>query len=73
MTPDLIKPLIRAAVERSGLTPYAIAKLTDGAISQQHLRRYLDNEADQMTADKLGAVMTVLGLEIRPARRKGTT
>lgn len=59
---------IRAAVtERAaalGLNPYSLARQTEGAVSDDQLRRYLAGTHD-LTGEKLDAVFRVLGLAIR--------
>jgi hypothetical protein len=47
------------------LTSYAIAKLTDGQVSEDHVRAYLTHQKS-MGSHKLQHVLTALGLKIEP-------
>lgn len=66
-----IREAVRAAAERHGLTAYAVAKATDGAVSDDMLKRFFEGRSD-LTSGKVDAVLRVLGLVLgeKPARRK---
>lgn len=59
-----IREAVRAAAESRGLTAYAVAKATDGAVSDDMLKRYFADRSD-LTSAKLDAVFRVLGLSVR--------
>lgn len=49
------------------MTAYAVARDTDGAVSENHVRQYLSRRAS-MGSHKLKHVLRVLGLTITPAK-----
>jgi hypothetical protein len=63
---------IRAAVYQRamalGLTAYAIARDSGGAVKETLVRRYLTGRQD-VTSVRLGAILRVLGLELREKRK----
>lgn len=58
--------VIRRAAEL-GLTAYAIARDSGGAVNEDTVRAYLTGRKD-MTGRRLGAVLRVLGLEVRKGK-----
>jgi DNA-binding transcriptional regulator YdaS (Cro superfamily) len=66
--PETIRAAVVARAAALNLNPLAIAKATDGAVSDDALRRYLQGTADLTTA-KADAVCRVLGLS--PPQAKG--
>ena len=62
--PD-VRSIVDQQMKRLDMTVYKLAKLT--GISYQTLRNFLDG-THEMRSDKLGLVMDVLKLEIRPRR-----
>lgn len=65
MKPDEIRDACAARAQELALTPYAIAKATDGAVSQDQVRAYL-NGTSSMTSVRLQHVLRVLGLRLTP-------
>ena len=63
--PQTIRAAVVAAKDRLGLTAYAIARQTNGAVSDDMLRLYLTGKSD-LTSEKLDAVLRVL--KIGPPR-----
>lgn len=61
--PDTIRAAVVAAAARLDLNPYALAKATDGAVSDDQIRRYLAGTTD-LTSARLDAVFRVLGLRV---------
>lgn len=59
--PDTTRAAVIARAAQLDLNPLAIAKATDGAVSDDAVRRYLQGTADLTTA-KADAVCRVLGL-----------
>lgn len=60
---DTIQETVIAQAKKLGLTSYAIAKSTDGAVSEDHVRAYILREKS-MGSHKLQHVLRVLGLKI---------
>lgn len=61
--PDWIQARVIARAAELGLTSYAIAKATDGKVSEDHVRNYL-TRSSSMGSHKLQHVLKVLGLTI---------
>lgn len=64
MSDDWIQMRVAARASEMGLTAYAIAKATNWAVSEDHVRHYLDRRTS-MGSGKLQHVLRVLGLDIR--------
>ncbi len=60
---DWIQDSVIARANKLGLTSYAIAKASEGAVSEDHVRDYL-TRAKSMGSHKLQHVLRVLGLKI---------
>jgi hypothetical protein len=65
MSQDKIQSIVIRRAEKLGLTAYAIAKQTDGAVSEDHVKAYLTHRKS-MGSHKLQHVLRVLGLKIVP-------
>lgn len=65
---DDIQNIVIARAAALGLTSYAIAKNTNGRVSEDHVRDYLTRRKS-MGSHKLQHVLLALGLEVRPASR----
>jgi hypothetical protein len=55
-----IRAAVRARVDALGLNPFALARETGGAVSDDQVRRYLAGTTD-LTSARLDAVLRVLG------------
>ena len=64
--PTSIAEQLRQAVQDSGQTPYALAKLA--GIDRSALLRFLHDERG-LTLDSAAALCDVLGLELRPVKK----
>jgi hypothetical protein len=62
-TADWIQSAVIARAAKLNLTAYAIAKLTDGAVSEDHVKDYLERRKS-MGSHKLQHVLAVLGLAL---------
>ena len=60
---DWIQSAVIARARELGLTAYAIAKATDGAVSEDHVRAYLTRRKS-MGSHKLQHVLRVLGMTL---------
>ncbi len=60
---DTIQETVIARAKKLGLTSYAIAKASDGAVSEDHIQDFL-NKRKSMGSHKLQHVLRVLGLKI---------
>lgn len=60
---DLVQEAVIARAEQLGLTAYAIAKLTGGAVSPDHVKDYLERRKS-MGSHKLQHVLTAIGLGV---------
>lgn len=67
MKVDLTKT-VRDAMKDSGLTPYAIAR--DSGVDYSQITRFLHGQRG-LTLDSASKICELLGLELRPIRRKG--
>lgn len=63
-TPDTIRVAVTDRAAALNLTAHAIAKATDGAVSDDMLRLYLTGRSD-LTGGKLDAVFRVLGISLQ--------
>lgn len=61
---DWIRARVIARAKELGLTAYAIAKATDGGVSEDHVHDYLTHRKS-MGSHKLQHVLSVLGLDIQ--------
>ena len=61
-----IREVVAARAAKLGLTAYAIAKRTEGVVSQDTVRRFLDGRGEISTG-RLDAVLHVLGLVVATA------
>lgn len=66
--PANIVEQLRQAVQASGQTPYALAKLA--GIDRAALGRFVHRERG-LTLDSAASLCTVLGLELRRVRKEG--
>lgn len=60
---DEIQEIVIARVARLGLTSYAIAKSSDWAVSEDHVRAYITRRKS-MGSHKLQHVLRVIGLRV---------
>lgn len=60
---DWIQSAVIRRARELDLTAYAIAKLTNGRVSEDHVKKYLDKRAS-MGSHKLQHVLKALGLDI---------
>ena len=60
--------LLRAAIESSGKTRYAIAKATDGAVDQAQLSRFMAG-GRTLTLDTAESIGRVVGVELTLPKR----
>ena len=63
---DWIQDTVIARAKSLGLSAYAIARATDGRVSEDHIRGYLTRQSS-MGSHKLQHVIAALGLRIVPA------
>jgi len=61
--PDWLRPLIDARMTALGLSSYAVAQRTRGAVNEDTLRKYLRGLAS-LRADKLAPILRALGLSL---------
>jgi hypothetical protein len=61
---DEIQETVIARAKKLGLSSYAIAKATNGAVSEDHVRAYLTH-AKSMGSHKLQHVLKALGLSVK--------
>lgn len=66
MSRDLIQDVVIKRAAQLGLTSYAIAQMTGGAVSEDHVRAYLTHRKS-MGSHKLQHVLRVLKLRVGPA------
>jgi len=64
---DSIQEIVIKRASDLGLTSYAIAQLTGGRVSEDHVRAYLTHQKS-MGSHKLQHVLAALKLEVRPKR-----
>lgn len=64
---DKIQDIIIKRAEQLGLSSYAIAQLTDGAVSEDHVRKYLTHR-NSMGSHKLQHVIRALKLHLVPEK-----
>jgi hypothetical protein len=62
---DWVQARVIERAAELGLTAYAIAQRTEGAVSEDHVRAYL-TKSKSMGSHKLQHVLRVLGLTITP-------
>lgn len=62
---DWMQQRVIARAQELGLTAYAIAKATGGAVSEDHVKNYLERRAS-MGSHKLQHVLRVLRLDVTP-------
>ena len=60
---DIIQETVIRRADQLGLSSYAIAQLTGGAVSEGHVRQYLIRRSS-MGSHKLQHVLRVLKLEV---------
>jgi plasmid maintenance system antidote protein VapI len=58
---------IRRAIKQSGLTPYRVA--TDADVDRAIMTRFVNGQRG-LTLDTASRICDMLGLELRPVRRK---
>ena len=63
MPSDQIQEAVIARAAKLGLSAYAVAKATEGAVSENHVRCYLTREKS-MGSHKLQHIFRALGLKI---------
>lgn len=63
---DWVQEIVIARARELGLTAYAIAKRTDGRVSEDHVKNYIERRAS-MGSHKLQHVLKALDLVITPA------
>lgn len=62
---DTIQAVVIKRAEQLGLTSYAIAQMTGGQVSEDHVRAYLSHRKS-MGSHKLQYVLRALRLKIEP-------
>lgn len=65
---DAIQEAVISRAAELGMTAYAIAKATDGAVTETHVRDYMQRRSS-MGSHKLQHVLTALGLVIVAGRK----
>ena len=66
---DEIREAIIRRVDKLGLTAYAIAKASNGKLTQKHVREYLIRESS-MTSARLQHLLPIIGMEVRTKAKK---
>lgn len=66
---DTIRAAVLDAAARHGMTAYAIAKATNGAVSDDMLRLYFVGKSS-LTSEKLSAVFAVFGLKVTESKKR---
>lgn len=66
--PDWIRAAVKARMAERGLSAYAVAKLTDGRVSDDAVQRYLAGTRS-LTSGLLQHVLDALGLVIEAGDR----
>lgn len=61
--PDWIQAAVIARADELGLSSYAIAKATNGKVSEDHVRNYL-TRSSSMGSHKLQHVLKVLDMDV---------
>lgn len=66
--PDTIRNAVIAAADRHGLTAYALAKATEGKVSESQMHRFFSGEC-HMSTEKLQHILPLLGLRISGGKK----
>jgi hypothetical protein len=64
---DAIQEVCIARAKEKDLTSYAIAKATDGQVSEDHVHKFLTRRSS-MGTHKVQHILRVLGLAIKPGK-----